>query len=81
MTRKDVRKYHLMLFSDIILTTTETATGSNTYKLHQWIELKNPATSVTDITPSQIAAQAKMLTSHGLNPTNAFYLNSSANSF
>ena len=81
MTRKDVRKYHLMLFSDIILTTTETATGSNTYKLHRWIELKNPATSVTDITPSQIAAQAKMLTSHGLNPTNAFYLNSSANSF
>jgi hypothetical protein len=70
-----------MLFSDIILTTTETATGSNIYKLHQWIELKNPATSVTDITPAQIAAQAKMLTSHGLNPTNAFFLNSSAKSF
>ena len=81
VTRKDVKKYHLMLFSDVILTTTETAVGSNSYKLHQWIELQNPATSVTDITPEQIAAQAQMLTAHGLNPTNAFFLNSSAKSF
>lgn len=79
VTRKDVRKYHVMLFSDIVLTTTEE--NKNTYKLHQWIELQHPATSVTDITPAQIAAQAKMLTSHGLNPTNAFFLNSSAKSF
>lgn len=79
VTRKDVRKYHVMLFSDIVLTTTEDS--KNAYKLHQWIELQHPATSVTDITPAQIAAQAKMLTSHSLNPTNAFFLNSSAKSF
>lgn len=81
MTRKAVKKYHLMLFSDIILTTTESAAGSNNYKLHQWIELQHSATSVTDITPEQIAAQAQMLSSHGVNPTNAFFLNSSAKSF
>ena len=79
VTRKDPKKYHLLLFSDCILTTTEEKNGS--YKLHQWIELQNPASSVVDITPEQIAAQAQALTAHALNPTNAFYLNSSAKSF
>ena len=48
----------------VLLTTTETALKSGTYKLHRWVELKDVATGVTDITPEQIAAQAQALAAH-----------------
>ena len=51
ITRKEPKKYHLILLSDVLLTTTETALKSGTYKLHRWVELKDVATGVTDITP------------------------------
>ena len=81
ITRKEPKKYHLILLSDVLLTTTETALKSGTYKLHRWVELKDVATGVTDITPEQIAAQAQALAAHNLNPSYAFFITSSEKSF
>lgn len=62
ISRGGPEKYHLILLSDILITTT--ASGK-AYKVHQWIELSSPATSCSAITADAATNLATALQQSG----------------
>jgi hypothetical protein len=54
VSRRGPERYILLLLSDLLLTATE-AVGKG-LKLHQWIELRHPASAVSDLTAEGAAA-------------------------